>query len=314
MQRALAEVVLLGARRRRARLLGRPLRLLLRGRVARPLDLPRAGARRDRRRAAAARRRPRRSSSPRWRSRSPRGSPGISRDVAVAVVVTTMFGLGVLLALSPDSPPGDRGAALRRHLRRSPTPTWSPPRRSPRWCPRRAAAAARPPAREPASTAAPPRSLGPPPALVDAALLVLLAAADRRRRAGARQPARRRRLRRPGRGRAPAQRPDRADDRARRGARRARRRRRPLPLLLRGHRRRRLGRAGDRRRLPAGPLPHPSPFHFETGSRLRRRRPDDGTAGSWSERALAALSEAGFRSGGGRRKVVELVRANSAAP
>ena len=32
--------------------------------------------------------------------------PGVSRDVAVAIVVTTMFGLGVLLALSPDSPPG----------------------------------------------------------------------------------------------------------------------------------------------------------------------------------------------------------------
>jgi ABC-type Mn2+/Zn2+ transport system permease subunit len=33
-------------------------------------------------------------------------APGPSRDVGVAVVVTTMFGLGVLLALSPDSPPG----------------------------------------------------------------------------------------------------------------------------------------------------------------------------------------------------------------
>lgn len=32
--------------------------------------------------------------------------PGISREVAVGVVVTTLFGLGVLLALSPDSPPG----------------------------------------------------------------------------------------------------------------------------------------------------------------------------------------------------------------
>jgi ABC-type Mn2+/Zn2+ transport system permease subunit len=32
--------------------------------------------------------------------------PGVGRDVAVAVVVTTMFGLGVLLALSPESPPG----------------------------------------------------------------------------------------------------------------------------------------------------------------------------------------------------------------
>jgi ABC-type Mn2+/Zn2+ transport system permease subunit len=32
--------------------------------------------------------------------------PGISRDAAVGVVVTTLFGVGVLLALSPDSPPG----------------------------------------------------------------------------------------------------------------------------------------------------------------------------------------------------------------
>lgn len=32
--------------------------------------------------------------------------PGVSRDVGIAVVVTTMFGLGVLLALSPGSPPG----------------------------------------------------------------------------------------------------------------------------------------------------------------------------------------------------------------
>jgi ABC-type Mn2+/Zn2+ transport system permease subunit len=32
--------------------------------------------------------------------------PGVSREVAVGVVVTTMFGFGVLLALSPDSPPG----------------------------------------------------------------------------------------------------------------------------------------------------------------------------------------------------------------
>jgi ABC-type Mn2+/Zn2+ transport system permease subunit len=32
--------------------------------------------------------------------------PGIGRDTAVAVVVTAFFGLGALLALSPDSPPG----------------------------------------------------------------------------------------------------------------------------------------------------------------------------------------------------------------
>jgi ABC-type Mn2+/Zn2+ transport system permease subunit len=32
--------------------------------------------------------------------------PGIGRDVAVAIVVTTFFGVGVLLALTPASPPG----------------------------------------------------------------------------------------------------------------------------------------------------------------------------------------------------------------
>jgi ABC-type Mn2+/Zn2+ transport system permease subunit len=33
-------------------------------------------------------------------------TPGIGRDTAVAVVVTAFFGLGALLALSPESPPG----------------------------------------------------------------------------------------------------------------------------------------------------------------------------------------------------------------
>jgi ABC-type Mn2+/Zn2+ transport system permease subunit len=32
--------------------------------------------------------------------------PGIGRDTAVAVVITTLFGLGVLLALTPTAPPG----------------------------------------------------------------------------------------------------------------------------------------------------------------------------------------------------------------
>ncbi len=32
--------------------------------------------------------------------------PGVTREVAIGVVVTTLFGLGVLLALSADSPPG----------------------------------------------------------------------------------------------------------------------------------------------------------------------------------------------------------------
>jgi ABC-type Mn2+/Zn2+ transport system permease subunit len=35
--------------------------------------------------------------------------PAIGRDTAVAVVVTTLFGGGVLLALSPSSPPGLQG-------------------------------------------------------------------------------------------------------------------------------------------------------------------------------------------------------------
>jgi ABC-type Mn2+/Zn2+ transport system permease subunit len=36
-------------------------------------------------------------------------SPALGRDTAVAVVVTTLFGLGVVLALSPSSPPGIQG-------------------------------------------------------------------------------------------------------------------------------------------------------------------------------------------------------------
>jgi ABC-type Mn2+/Zn2+ transport system permease subunit len=35
--------------------------------------------------------------------------PGVGRDTAVAVVVTAFFGLGALLALSPESPPGIQG-------------------------------------------------------------------------------------------------------------------------------------------------------------------------------------------------------------
>src|SRR4051794_25411464 len=36
-------------------------------------------------------------------------TPEIGRDTAVAVVVTALFGLGVLLALSPATPPGLQG-------------------------------------------------------------------------------------------------------------------------------------------------------------------------------------------------------------
>ena len=35
--------------------------------------------------------------------------PAIGRDTAVAVVITALFGLGVVLALSPESPPGIQG-------------------------------------------------------------------------------------------------------------------------------------------------------------------------------------------------------------
>ena len=36
-------------------------------------------------------------------------TPGIEPDTAIAVVISSLFGLGVLLALSPSSPPGIRG-------------------------------------------------------------------------------------------------------------------------------------------------------------------------------------------------------------
>lgn len=36
-------------------------------------------------------------------------APGIGRDTAVAVVISALFGTGVVLALSPDSPPGLQG-------------------------------------------------------------------------------------------------------------------------------------------------------------------------------------------------------------
>ena len=96
--------------------------------------------------------------------------PGVGRDVAVAVVVTTMFGLGVLLALSPDSPPGIESllfgdilgptdADLARGGRRSPS---SSPRRS-RCCTGGCSATG--------FDRAAARSLGLAPAAADAALL-----------------------------------------------------------------------------------------------------------------------------------------------
>ncbi len=237
-------------RRRRARLLGRPLR-------ASPTRPSRSPTR----------------SSPGWSLAALAGVPlllgaapaivvaalaialaarvaGVGRDAAVAVVVTTMFGLGVLLALSPRLAAGDRVAALRRRPRRH--------RRRP-GCRRRRSPCSSPSALRllhgrllvAGFDRGAARALGVSPALADAALLLLLAAAIVVAVQGLGNllvvavfvgPA------------AAARRLTdrmRADDGSRRGARRPRRRRRPLPLLLRGHGRRRLDGAGDRRRLPA---------------------------------------------------------------
>ena len=69
-------------------------------------------------RPAAARRRGRGSSVAALAIALAGRAPEIGRDTAVAVVVTALFGLGALLALSPDSPPGIAGAAVRRRARR----------------------------------------------------------------------------------------------------------------------------------------------------------------------------------------------------
>ena len=130
-----------------------------------------------RRRAAAARRgagdRPRGAGD----RRSPAACPGVSRDVAVAVVVTTMFGARRPARALARLAAGDRDAALRRHprpQRRRPDRRRGARRRS---SPAAALAAARAAARRPASTAARRAPSASRPALVDAALLVLLAAA-----------------------------------------------------------------------------------------------------------------------------------------
>ena len=49
-------------------------------------------------------------------------------DVGVAVVVSGLFGLGGILALSPGDAAAARRAAVRRPARASPTATWSRPR------------------------------------------------------------------------------------------------------------------------------------------------------------------------------------------
>ena len=51
-------------------------------------------------------------------------------DVGVAVVVSGLFGLGGILALSPRDAAAAGRVAVRRPARASPTATWSRPRRS----------------------------------------------------------------------------------------------------------------------------------------------------------------------------------------
>ncbi len=250
-------------RRRRPRLLGRPLPALLRGRVAGPLDLPRSrpcgdcrgtapgrrGAGDRRRRAGDRDRRPGSRAQPRGRRRRRRHHPLRPRGAARPLPRLAAGDPGRPLRRHPRSlrrrPRGGRGAC-RRGGGRPPAPPRAPPRR--RLRPRRRPRARRLPGPHRSGPARP------------------SGAGDRRRRAGARQPPRRRRLRRPRRRRPPAQRTDRPDDRDRRRHRRPRRDRRPLPLLLRGHGGRRLGGAGDPRRLPALAAGHPPPL--STGSTI----------------------------------------------
>ncbi len=174
--------------------------------------------------------------------------PGVDREVAVAVVVTTLFGAGALLALSPASPPGIQtllfgdilatsrtdlimagalAAAILLALRilhsRLLTVGFD-----------RSAA----------------RSLGTSPGLADAALLILIAAAILVAVQGLGNllvvavlvgPAATARQLSTANG---------ADDGLGGGDRGRRRRRRPLPLLLRGDGRRRLYRGDDGAGLP----------------------------------------------------------------
>ena len=104
MVRALLEVALIGVVGGAARMLDRVLRALLQRGVARARALPRPrprrspasrswseGGRSDRRRAG---------------DRARGAGAGDRLDTGVAVVITTLFGAGALLALSRASPPG----------------------------------------------------------------------------------------------------------------------------------------------------------------------------------------------------------------
>ena len=178
--------------------------------------------------------------------------PAIGRDTAVAVVVTTLFGAGVLLALSPVLAAGPAEPALRRRPRR----LGRRPRRSPPGWPCSSLAAlallhARLLAVGFDRLSAP--GLGVRPLVVDLALLALVALALLVAVQGLGNLLVVAALRRAGVGRAPGGAADGPDDGGL-GRRRGRgRRRRAVPLLLRRHRRRGLDRGDARRRLPRWP-------------------------------------------------------------
>ena len=100
--------------------LGRAARPRLQRRVARARDVPRPRDRRAAGRAARARRGGRARRRRGRRSRRRAAARRSARDNAVAVVITTLLGLGALLALSADSPPGPAEPAVRRRAGHEP--------------------------------------------------------------------------------------------------------------------------------------------------------------------------------------------------
>ena len=239
--------------------------------------------------------------------------PGVGRDVAVAVVVTTMFGAGVLLALSPDSPPGIETLLFGDILGPSDADllaaavlaalvgaaVWLLHGRLLATGFDRASA----------------RALGLSPAAVEAALLILLAAATVVAVQGLGNLLVVAVFVGPGGGRPPPHRPGRADDRDRDRDRGARRPRRPLSLLLR-----RAPRPAPRWRWRSSPptcwRSPPGPPRAAARRHRRGLRSTEMPAiadSAWAEHALATLQTAGLRRGGARTAVVEALARHDCA-
>ena len=226
--------------------------------------------------------------------------PSLDRDVAAAVVVTPLLGLGILLALSPDTPAGLSGLLFgdvlgatdgeivaagalargaRRGARRCSTAGW---RRSASTARGAAALGVRPARRRPrrcwrcwrGALLVSVQALGN---LLVVGLLIAPAATARlvTRRLPAMMA-------------------------LSVAVARARLRRRPVPVLLRGHGGRRLDRRRARRHLRRRPRDLPSRLMADAEQ-------------TWVAQALARLSEAGFRNSAGRRAVVEALGAEHCA-